>query len=129
MDEHFDALPPVDVAGNSTGSGPVNNPVPPAPTSVPADGQGFVNPAQPSVSMPHPLTSTTPATNLSNQPAITSPMIADDIDLIEKEWVDKAKQIVEHTKNDPYLQNEEITKFKRDYQKKRYNRDIDQGKS
>lgn len=53
-----------------------------------------------------------------------TPQIADDTDLIEKEWVDKAKQIVEHTKHDPYQQNNEMNKIKADYLKKRYNKDI-----
>jgi hypothetical protein len=52
------------------------------------------------------------------------PQIADDTDLIEKEWVDKAKAIVEQTAHDPYLQNQEINKVKVDYLKKRYNKDI-----
>ncbi|HEX4773917.1 MAG TPA: hypothetical protein VH234_00140 [Candidatus Saccharimonadales bacterium] len=49
---------------------------------------------------------------------------SDDADLIEKEWVTKAKQIVERTRNDPYKQSEELTVFKADYMKKRYNRTI-----
>jgi len=54
----------------------------------------------------------------------TNNLIADDSDLIEKEWVDKAKAIVAQTKDDPHLQNQEITKVKTDYLKKRYNKDI-----
>jgi hypothetical protein len=56
--------------------------------------------------------------------ASTMPQIADDVDLIEKEWIHKAKHIVEQTKQDPYQQNKEMTKVKADYQKKRYNRDV-----
>lgn len=52
------------------------------------------------------------------------PQIAEDNDLIEKEWVDKAKQIVEHTKHDPHLQNKEMNIMKADYLKKRYNKDL-----
>jgi hypothetical protein len=52
------------------------------------------------------------------------PAIADDIDLIEKEWVEKAKEIVEQTKGNPYLQNTEISRTKADYLKKRYNKDL-----
>lgn len=55
--------------------------------------------------------------------AIT-PQIADDSDLIEKEWVVKAKQIVERTKDDPHQQNKEMNLMKADYLKKRYNKDI-----
>ncbi len=52
------------------------------------------------------------------------PLIADDADLIEKEWVEKAKQIVDNTRHDPYSQNKQLTKVKADYLKKRYNKDI-----
>jgi hypothetical protein len=52
------------------------------------------------------------------------PQIADDNDLIEKEWVIKAKEIVEKTKHDPHLQNQEISKVKANYLKKRYNKDL-----
>lgn len=53
-----------------------------------------------------------------------TPAIADDADLIEKEWVEKAKEIVEKTKADPYVQNKELNKMKADYMKKRYNKDL-----
>jgi hypothetical protein len=56
--------------------------------------------------------------------AQATPMLADDADLIEKEWVVKAKQIVERTKNDPYTQSLEMNKFKAGYMKKRYNKDV-----
>lgn len=52
---------------------------------------------------------------------------ADDGDLIEKEWVDKAKQIVEHYHDDPYNQSKQMTIFRADYMKKRYNRTIKLG--
>jgi hypothetical protein len=55
---------------------------------------------------------------------VTNPTVADDNDLIEKEWVEKAKQIVATTKDDPYIQNKEMSRFKADYLKKRYNKDI-----
>lgn len=62
------------------------------------------------------------------QPQATAPGwmpdIADDADLIEKEWVDKAKEIVAQTSHDPYLQNKEMNKVRADYMKKRYNKDI-----
>ena len=61
---------------------------------------------------------------MGSQFAHDTPAIADDIDLIEKEWVNKAKQIVEDTKHDPYNQNKEIVRLRADYMKKRYNKDI-----
>jgi len=57
-------------------------------------------------------------------PIVATPDEAADSDLIEKEWVNKAKQIVEHTKDDPYEQQRVIGKFKADYMKKRYDKDI-----
>ena len=55
---------------------------------------------------------------------LDTPMVADDIDLIEKEWVKKAKDIVAMTIGDPYRQNQQISEMKVDYIKKRYNKDI-----
>jgi hypothetical protein len=51
-----------------------------------------------------------------------NPQIADDDDLIEKEWVAKAKQIIEANREDPHKQSDEMTVFKADYMKKRYNK-------
>ncbi len=53
-----------------------------------------------------------------------TPATADDLDLIEKEWVKKAKHIVATTMGDPYTQNKQINEMKVDYIKKRYNKDI-----
>lgn len=55
---------------------------------------------------------------------IPVPDEAADSDLIEKEWVERAKQIVEHTKSDPHEQQRAITQMKADYLKKRYDKDI-----
>lgn len=62
-------------------------------------------------------------------PATTDmPQMADDIDLIEKEWVEKAKQIVEKTREDPRAQTEALDKVKSEYQKRRFNREAKNGK-
>lgn len=49
---------------------------------------------------------------------------ADDADLIEREWVDKAKKIVEDTKDDPHKREDEVGKMQVEYIKKRYGRKI-----
>ncbi len=54
----------------------------------------------------------------------TTALIADDADLIEKEWVLKAKAIVMRTKDDPREQNIQMNDVKADYLKKRYNKDL-----
>lgn len=64
------------------------------------------------------------ATKGTNKSAHT-PDIAEDVDLIEKEWVEKAKHIVAQTKNDPREQNLEMSKLKADYMKKRYDKDLE----
>jgi hypothetical protein len=54
-----------------------------------------------------------------------TPDIAEDVDLIEKEWVEKAKHIVTQTKDNPREQNVEMAKLKADYMKKRYDKDLE----
>lgn len=87
-----------------------------SPTPAPVAPPAYVPPAPP------PLPVNSPAHNLAV--SAHSPASADDTDLIEQEWVHKAKAIVEQTREDPHLQNKEINKFKADYIKKRYNREI-----
>lgn len=54
----------------------------------------------------------------------TNPAAAADEDLIEKEWVEKAKKVVAETKHDPYLQGREVSKLQADYLKKRYGKTV-----
>lgn len=67
-----------------------------------------------------PVAATTPVAGTQN-PAADA---IDDQDLIEKEWVNKAKEIVEQNRNDPFKQAEELTVFRADYMKKRYDKNI-----
>lgn len=53
-----------------------------------------------------------------------TPLLAADEDLIEKEWVDKAKKIILETKDDPYAREAAVTKLQADYLKKRYGREL-----
>lgn len=107
------SLPPVDPNQAAAAQPAVPNPAP--------------VPAQP-LPAPQPAAPAGPTSPVAAQPAnsadTTTPLIADDTDLIEKEWVEKAKQLVDQTKDDPYKQNKEINKFKATYIKKRYNKDI-----
>ncbi|MEX0919828.1 MAG: hypothetical protein WDZ32_01660 [Candidatus Saccharimonadales bacterium] len=52
------------------------------------------------------------------------PDVADDIDVIEKAWVDRAKQIIKENKDDPRSQEEAFEQLQIEYHKKRYGRDI-----
>lgn len=98
------------------------------------DAQQSVQPAAPQTPPPMPA----PAAPVEpEQPAaqtvpdsralVPTPEAAADSDLIEKEWVEKAKQIVEHTAEDPFNQQEALSKMKADYLKKRYNKDLGEG--
>src|SRR5690606_5339317 len=58
------------------------------------------------------------------KPQLDAPDVAGDLDLIESEWVRKAKEIVNATQGDPYSQNKRINEIKVDYIKKRYNQAI-----
>jgi len=55
---------------------------------------------------------------------LTTPVTANDDDLIEKEWVDRAKKIVADTKSDPYGQEKEVNQLQKEYLKKRYGREL-----
>lgn len=70
-------------------------------------------------------------TSVTSQPADTktvlsgtNPTAAKDGDTIEKEWVDKAKQIIDNTKEDPYSREEQVKDLKADYLQKRYGRKL-----
>lgn len=54
--------------------------------------------------------------------SVTGPTIAADEDVIEKEWVDRAKKVVNDTKDDPYERSNQVTALQNDYQQKRFGR-------
>jgi len=53
-----------------------------------------------------------------------TPAVAADEDVIEKEWVDKAKKILDETKDDPFQRSQRVNELQRAYLKKRYNKDL-----
>jgi hypothetical protein len=57
----------------------------------------------------------------------TLPQEASDTDLIEKEWVTALQDVVAHTSEDPYTQQNQISSIKSDYLRKRYNKEVKQG--
>lgn len=91
-------------------------PLPPQPTT-PAAGKTSAPLAGPIPSLP-------PQNDVTHTTNVVVPAAAEDNDLIEKEWVTKAKQLIEKTRDDPYLQSQELTNFKADYMQKRYNKVI-----
>lgn len=59
----------------------------------------------------------------STSKSSTKKLIKDD-DLIEKEWVDRAKRIVEQTRDDPHEQSDQLNGVKVDYMKQHYDKTI-----
>lgn len=118
--------------GNAVPQNPNYAPQPAAAEMLPMAGNqpGMPMPMQQPVAMPQQMPMQPPVQQhmaqppMQARPPITAHLMAEDTDLIEKEWVEKAKEIVERTRHDPYLQNREITKMKADYMRKRYNKDI-----
>lgn len=72
------------------------------------------------VATPDPQTPNTPALQPDSNPAI-----ADDVDVIEKEWVDKAKEVIREHQDDPWTEEEAVEDLQIDYLKKRYGKDLD----
>jgi hypothetical protein len=100
----------------------------PAPQRAGSQAESFpspsgVAPAIPAIPLPMPSAplNMTPINSVSPDNG-TTPAVADDIDLIEKEWVHKAKSIIAQTQNDPHRQSKELSIFKADYMQKRYNK-------
>jgi hypothetical protein len=77
------------------------------------------NPASPS----HNAAISTDTSDNSNDDIVV-PDTADDTDLIEKEWVIKAQQVIEKLKDDPYQQSKQLNVVKAEYMKKRYNKSL-----
>lgn len=116
-------------------------PTPPAVSSIGAETAPNTAPEQPQEGPPSPALPTTPVAtaqpvvpvdpqsapapaSATGNPIVDDPIIADDVDVIEKEWVDKAKKIVNATKEDPYQQEKEVSKLQADYLMKRYNKQV-----
>ena len=56
--------------------------------------------------------------------ASVNPQMAADVDVIEKEWVDKIESTLLKTAGDPHAEEEAIEDLQIDYMKKRYGKDV-----
>lgn len=111
---------PAPVGGDNT----PKNEQPAAPEFAPNPGSTAPASPQPAPQLPQQPTPTPQALQQPAPAAAQMPLDADDTELIEKEWVEKAKAIVASTRHDPRAQNRELNKFKADYMQKRYNKTI-----
>ena len=69
--------------------------------------------------MSQPIGTVTPTVSTDD-----NPVVAANEDVIEKEWVDKAKKIIQETKDDPFARSNRVNELQRDYLKKRYNKNL-----
>lgn len=88
--------------GDPAGAPPVFTP-PPLPVIEPVQADGSTQP----LSVVH-----------------DAPATASDDDLIEREWVEKAKRLVSETRNDPHAQEDAISRLQADYLQKRYGKTV-----
>ncbi len=93
-------------------------PPPQVPAAAPTDDAAV------SVKSPKTAVPPTDGTAISMSSPKTAKLPAADSDLIEKQWVDKAKEIVAETKSDPYKQKHEMSKAKADYVQKRFKKTL-----
>lgn len=81
-------------------------------------------PTLPTLSSAAPFLAQDDDTKSVTQDNTSAPLVAADDDLIEKEWVDKAKTIVVQTKDDPYRREQEVSKLQTEYLRKRYGKEL-----
>lgn len=89
---------------------------------APQDEQSTTPPVAPpipvAIALPGDDATTTP------RPVSGSPTVANDDELIETEWVNKAKKVIAETKDDPYRREQEVSRLQADYLAKRYGREL-----
>ncbi len=122
-------LPTPEVPGQG---GVESQPAPVAPEAAPGASQA-APPSSPPLQIPQipdvpaqqlPGTAPAAAPAATTPTATPNPSIAADVDVIEKEWVDQANNIIEQTKDDPYVEEEAVEALQIDYLKKRYGHEV-----
>jgi hypothetical protein len=63
--------------------------------------------------------------NSSQSSSRSAPNIAQDADIIEKEWIDAVKRVFSAHREDPYSLNEAMANLRRYYLHKRYGRELE----
>jgi hypothetical protein len=99
--------------------------VPAAPMPAMPDPQASpAIPQAPTIMPVVPTPSTEPAA-ASATSVVQGPAVAEDVDVIEKEWVDKANAVVKANADDPHAEEEAVEELQVDYLKKRYDHTVD----
>jgi len=92
-------------------------------TSAGANGNGITPATLPAIAIAAPIIDDG-VVDINTTVNDNNPLTAGDDDLIEKEWVEKAKKIVSETHDDPYMQDEAVSQLQADYINKRYGRQL-----
>lgn len=93
---------------------------------------GSAVPSPPAPAQPAPAQPTQPAAQTAAPQPVPAklsgpsqaPTTADDVDVIEKEWVDAAEKVAEENAEDPHNEEEGFEDLQVNYLKKRYGKDI-----
>jgi hypothetical protein len=122
----FEVVQPVEGAESPKTPAERGQPVPeaaPGKQAMPAALQVPVSlPDVPAATPATPIQDESPSSPVASPK--TAKLPAADKDLIEKQWVQKAKEIVAETKSDPHKQKIEIAAAKADYIQKRFKKVI-----
>lgn len=78
-----------------------------------------------STSAPVAFSSLPAASNTSTAPPPALDLPAEEVDVIEKEWVDRAENIIKTTASDPFAEEQQEESLSKEYLKKRFNVDVD----
>lgn len=89
--------------------------------AVSTDPQAAADAATTLPTIPTPIQDDTSTTDTT---LAQTPAVAADDDVIEKEWVNKAKKVITQTKGDPYTKEREVSKLQADYMQKRYGKQV-----
>jgi hypothetical protein len=97
-----------------------------APTVQPLAAPVMPQPVAPApvAQQPQPAAQSQPAPSAPAQPAEELGPVDDADTTFDEEWVNRAREVVEKTHADPFIQSQELSKLKAQYIKLRYNKDI-----
>lgn len=110
--------------------------LPPLPTSAEAGlgvgGERYEQVAELSAAQADATSTAVPATQMTTTSVVddtttasaSAPLIAANNDVIEKEWVDRAKKIITDTKDDPNKREQQVGGLRKDYLRKRYGKEL-----
>ena len=115
-------LPVVNVPAGAYVNPQINAATLPVPSVLPPQSLGLPPAAIPTGGLPAAQPGRLPAAMPSAVPGNTD-------DSADQEWIRRAREIVQRTINDPYLQSQELGKIKADYLETKYNKHIKVGEN